>query len=242
LVQDGAPRADVFDMADVGLSQRTAPPPPPAPAPVPAGNEAAARRWAPFVAVVVLALVLNNVVQLVFNLDERHLQQRIARGEVTDPNSVRHMLSHIKATSNVSLVLALVFLAVAIIWTVTRRGRGSSMSLRGTTIRQRGPSLRQSEPVLWWAVMILIAVSWAITIHCNSLANAAKNPSDVATYRGYLALGDVVRAAMWAGWFVMVLLVTWSGRVAVTQQRNDLAGGIGNVGAGAEHGRHAGRV
>ncbi|HEY3833533.1 MAG TPA: hypothetical protein VGO03_14640 [Acidimicrobiia bacterium] len=224
-------------MVDVASARPATFPPPPPPSPLPAPTPGkAARVSAVLVAALTLALFLNTIVQLVLDLDERRLQQRIAADTATDPTAVPRMIGHLRGASRVALVLVIVWFVVSVAWTRLRRGRSTIPGWPGA--RVRGPSLRQLEPALWWAVMALVVASFATNVHVNALVHSSTGPSDVATYRGWNAFADGVRAAMWAGWFVIVLLVTWSGRVAATQQRNDLAGGFGDVGARAEHGRH----
>jgi hypothetical protein len=181
---------------------------------------------------------MDNVVQLMSNLDERRLQQRIASGALVAPAAVRSTIAHIKTAGNIAVVLALAFVVVGSVWSAKRRPR------RGGWVPSPGPrepSLRKVTPVLWWSALALAVASLVISLHASSLDHAAATPSAFATYRGYLALGDAVRVVLWTAWAVLIVRATGSGRGAVLAQEGEyLARGHRDVGARTEHRSDAG--
>jgi hypothetical protein len=207
-----------------------APPPPAPPAPVPAtANRGLTRVWAMVVGLAALGLAFNNVLALVFNLDERRYQADIAAGKYVDPAAVHTVLGNIKWTSTVSKILFVVWAAAAIIWSAKRHRTGE------LTTRLR-------EPMLWLVSWVFAIASVACNFGANGIATGASTHGEAATYRGWVAAGDGVRAVFWSCCVLLAVRFAFSGRVVVTppQQRDDLPGGLGDVRARAEHSSNAG--
>src|SRR5262249_42783948 len=146
-----------------------------------------------------------NLALLVLNLVERRYQQQRLTSHPPSPTRIRHTLSMIHTLSILTVVVALVFLAVAVTWSVKRRSR-----TRVTWDGEAGvePLLRTVQPVAFWAVWSLLGIAILASLRAHSFVHDGMNVHDFIGYRTSLAVGHAARVVMWSCYAALVVLAT----------------------------------
>jgi hypothetical protein len=164
-----------------------------------------ARRWAPWVVVSGLVILVGNAAQFVLNVMERGYQQDREHGVPPSVATVKDTLDQLHRIGGYTTIAVVVFLVLAVIWS---RQRSSHARIAQYGVDGVEQSLRSVQPVVNIAFWVALAVSLLATFAASSTAHTSMTVHDYVTYRTYLAVSNAARVLMWWCWITLVLLAT----------------------------------
>jgi hypothetical protein len=164
-----------------------------------------ARRWAPWVVILGIVVMVGYAAQFVLNVIERGYQHQRETGSTPDAAKVHDTLNRLHQFGGYTTIAVIAFLVLVLIWSNQRTSRARIARLGEDGVE---PSLRWVQPLVYWALWVAIAVSILATFAASSTSHTGMTVHDFVTYRTELAVANAARVVMWWCWITLVLLAT----------------------------------
>ena len=164
-----------------------------------------ARRWVPWLVVVIVVNALASVSLLVTHLIERHLLQRFKAGHSISSALIDDLDSFNNVMSRIGTATTIAFLVLLLVWTYNRR---SDRRLKAEGESAVEPPILSVSSRLYIAFWVFVGLTIVTTRIAASSHHARMSIGDFITYRTYLAGADLFRVGVWISFLILVLVAT----------------------------------
>jgi hypothetical protein len=164
-----------------------------------------ARRWAPALVVMMVAVSLGNAVMFVLNLIERHNLAQAKAGRPVSHVFFDDTISTINAVSRMTVIASLAVAVVGVVWSHKRRAPRRKQQEGESGVE---PSLGTVSRGLYTTFWTMLGLSFLVSLMANSTRHLGMTVDDFIRFRTLVAAGDLFRIGMWGAFAALVLKAT----------------------------------